>query len=465
MIASSHEGKNTSAEIAEETRRTQCLGLLAEFESAGELVAAAKKLRNEGFSKLEAFTPFPVHGIDDVLGIPKSPLPWFALAAGIVGGVSALAFQWWTNAVAYPYIISGKPMFSLPANVPVAFEVIILLAAFATFFGMLILNGLPGLSNPLLHNDKFRRATNDGFCLMVAADDESYAEGTAELILDATNASHVEQIEGTVVKTPIPRVLILSGAVLLSLALIPPLLVAKARVTTSDKPRIHNFFDMDFQPKFKSQTESSLFADGRAARPRLQGTIPRGSFLLEDPRFAFGIEPHGEELASRTNPTAEVALQVGDGGQRSNNSPGAGQDEGIATSSNAATTNYVDRVPVEVDEAFLRVGRTQFNIHCSICHGKAGYGNGLVSQRALKLQQGTWVPPTSLHSPHLFQQPDGQLFNSITNGVRKMPAYGHQIAPRERWAIVAYIRALQRSQKSTIDDVPEDYRPTLREFN
>jgi cytochrome c len=178
--------------------------------------------------------------------------------------------------------------------------------------------------------------------------------------------------------------------------------------------------------------------------------------LVEDERFVYGVEPDvsdaSAERADASGATIEVAIQ-----EKSETNTELQVDRELP--------NYVDRVPMEVNDMLLREGRTQFNIHCAVCHGKAGYGNGLASQRALELEQGTWVPPTSLHSPHLFEQPDGQLFNSITNGVRKMPAYGHQIAPRERWAIVAYIRALQRSQQTTIDDVPEDYRPTLREFN
>ena len=147
------------------------LGILAEFTDPKTLLGAAKKLRGRGHKGLEAFSPFPIHGLDDALGIRSSRLPWLVLVAGIVGGVAAIALQWWTNAVDYPFLISGKPLFSLPANIPVTFEVIILAAALAAFFGMLWINGLPKLANPLLRNDRFRAATNNGFFLFVSTDD------------------------------------------------------------------------------------------------------------------------------------------------------------------------------------------------------------------------------------------------------------------------------------------------------
>lgn len=469
MIAATEEQQRLEAKLASsKTKEIRRLGTLAEFSSPEQLKSAAKRLREHGFTQLDAFSPFPIHGIDDVLKIKRSALPWLVLVAGLIGGVSALAFQWWTNAIDYPYIISGKPMFSLPANIPVTFEVVILLAAFAAFFGMLGLNGLPRLSNPLLGNEHFRRVTDDGFFLLIEADDERYTEDMAAVVLELTEATHVEELDDQSVDTPIPRTIKLVAVALCSIALIPPLIVAKARATTSEKPRVHNFFDMDFQPKFKSQATSNLFADGRAARPRVEGTIPRGSSLVEDPRFVYGIEPNAVagNVESMKSEGAESALTVEVAIEAVTTSTGEvpvdNQEPGPSPTSQP---NYVQRVPFKVDDALLRDGRTQFNIHCAVCHGKSGYGNGLVSQRALALEQGTWVPPTSIHSPHLLDQPDGQLFNSITNGVRKMPAYGHQIAPRERWAIVAYLRAMQRSQNAAIEDVPEDYRPTLREFN
>ena len=118
--------------------------------------------------------------------------------------------------------------------------------------------------------------------------------------------------------------------------------------------------------------------------------------------------------------------------------------------------NYVNRVPMEVNE-LLREGRTQFNIHCAVCHGKAGYGNGLASQRALELEQGTWVPPTSLHSPHLFEQPDGttlQLdhqWRSQDAGLRTSDCRvsdGRSSPTSERFSVVSKRRS-KTSQKTT----------------
>ena len=426
----------------EDMPERESLGVLAEYRSPHELVNAAKSLREDGFTEMEAFSPFPVHGIDEALGIKGSRLPWMVLTSGVFGGAVALWFQWWTNTIDYPYIISGKPFFSLPANIPVTFEFTILMSAFAAFFGMLLLNGLPRLANPLLANERFRKVTDDGFFLLIKPADKEHASSVASVVRDRTSASSVEELTFEKKSERLPRYVGMAAAVLVSAALLPPLMVAKARATTSDKPRFHNFFNMDFQPKFKSQTDSTLFADGRAMRPRVEGTMPRGGLEL-DSRFYFGVE----ESDGLLHTVKQVGQQL-DGSAESDLQP-----------------NYVKTVPVPVDEEMLSRGRTQFNIHCSACHGKAGYGNGLVSQRAIELEQGTWVPPTSLHSPHLLDQPDGQIFNSITNGVRKMSAYGHQVPPEDRWAIIAYIRALQRSQNASLEDVPEDYRQKLREFN
>lgn len=402
------------------SRPTRVIG---QFSSAAELKQAARDLKDQGQSVTDAHTPFPIHGLDDILDVPPTRLPWLVLGAGLSGAAIALAFQWWTNTVDYPFLVSGKPLFSLPANIPVTFEVTILAAALTAFFGMLALNRLPRLANPIFASDLFRTATDDRFFLVV----ETTEVDSAREQLQAVGAAASEVIPA---EEPPPKVspkVWFAAATMGVLAFIPPLLIASARETTSEKPRFHNFFDMDVQPKRKAQTVSRLFEDGRAMRPRVAGTIARGQ-LKVDRRRHFGREPAGDATQD-------------------------GKD------------NWVEEFPLPVTDELMQRGREQFNIHCAVCHGRGGKGNGLVSQRALALDQGTWVPPTSLHADYVRQQPIGQLFHSITNGIRKMPAYGHQIPVDDRWAIVLYIRALQRSQAATIDDVPAEMRPSLRELN
>jgi mono/diheme cytochrome c family protein len=128
----------------------------------------------------------------------------------------------------------------------------------------------------------------------------------------------------------------------------------------------------------------------------------------------------------------------------------------------AGDGEFIEAIPVPVSKSMMERGRERYDIHCSPCHGLSGYGDGTVSRRADQLQEGTWTPPTSFHSELIRGRPDGHIYNTIANGIRNMPAYGTQIPVEDRWAIVAYVRALQRSQNATIDDVPSDLRTQLR---
>ncbi|MEW6741665.1 MAG: cytochrome c [Planctomycetota bacterium] len=212
-------------------------------------------------------------------------------------------------------------------------------------------------------------------------------------------------------KQPILPVAMLLGA----LALVPLVMVARARVSKSDLPRIHLVPDMDSQPKFKAQAANPLFADGRAMRLPVEGTVARG-------------ELHDDEH-----------LELG-------------KLNGV----------WAETFPVAVTADLMQRGRERFDIYCAPCHGLAGAGDGIVHQRSVALQEGTWVPPTSLHDDTVRIRPVGHLFNTITRGIRNMPAYGSQIALKDRWAIVAYVRALQRSQHATLADVPAEMRDLVR---
>jgi mono/diheme cytochrome c family protein len=126
------------------------------------------------------------------------------------------------------------------------------------------------------------------------------------------------------------------------------------------------------------------------------------------------------------------------------------------------TGEFSDRFPLPVDEALLARGQQRYEVHCAVCHGLAGDGAGTVHRRAEGLQEGTWTPPTDLASELVVSRPHGHLLNTITNGIRNMPAYGPQITVPDRWAIVAYVRALQRARTATLNDVPEEARKSLQ---
>ena len=213
-----------------------------------------------------------------------------------------------------------------------------------------------------------------------------------------------------------PRWLISIVVILVALSWIPVALILRARTVKKSEPRIHIIQDMDNQPKVKAQSRFMLFADRRGMRPPVPGTVARGSVI--------------------DNPALELGKADGDA--------------------------WVEEGPVPVTMPLLERGRQRYEIYCSPCHGLSGYGDGMVSQRADQLQEGTWTPPTSFHTDLVRTRPDGHLFNTISNGIRNMPSYGSQIPVDDRWAIVAYVRALQRSQNATIDDVPADLQAQLR---
>jgi mono/diheme cytochrome c family protein len=208
---------------------------------------------------------------------------------------------------------------------------------------------------------------------------------------------------------------------------VPLALIARARSTKSAEPRVHLIQDMDAQPRYGPQASSKVFADGRSMRQPVEGTVARGE-LNEDDRYSRGYSSARNETTGKWDVT------------------------------------YFTGFPpqVAVDEKFILRGQERFDIYCSVCHGKAGYGDGPVAQRAAELQEGKWVPPTSMHADAVRARQEGHLFNTITNGIRTMPAYGPQIPVSDRWAIVAYIRALQLSQNAPLEAVPSEKRGTLR---
>jgi hypothetical protein len=170
-------------------------GLLAEFPDVDSVVQAAKQVRAAGYTHWDVHSPFPIHGIDHAMGIRPTILPWLVLCGGLTGVVVGLLLQWYTNAFDYPFLISGKPFMSMPAFVPVIFELAVLLSALTAVFGMLGLNRLPMLYNPLFKSDRFRRVTADRFFISISARDPKFDQAATGRLLESLNATAVERVE------------------------------------------------------------------------------------------------------------------------------------------------------------------------------------------------------------------------------------------------------------------------------
>ncbi|MEM8865123.1 MAG: quinol:electron acceptor oxidoreductase subunit ActD, partial [Planctomycetota bacterium] len=437
------------------------LGLLAEFAGPDELVEAADKTTDAGYSRVEAFSPFPIHGIDEALKAKKTILPWLVFVCGATGCIVALAMQYYMNATeawwpfsGYQYRISGKPYFSLPANIPVTFELIILFSSFGSFFGMWALNKLPMLSNPLFKNPRFSTATSHGFFLWIDAKDKKFDEGDASSYLQSIGASAVDPIHEEVAGRDVPGILLSIGAVATAFALVPPLWVAAA-AGQSSLPRLSIWWCMDYQPKYKAQsaTSNSLFADGRSMRKAIPGTVARGA-LTDDLRYFRGLESEDQTIAASSRANVQfVNLLQNEGGEGEGGGDGSGEGDGGEESATPPEPDWTADFPeqVKITAEMMDRGEQRFNIYCATCHGLDGLGKGLITLRAQALEQGSWVQPTSLHTDDVRNQPVGKLFHSISNGVRRMPGYGQQISVEDRWAIIMYIRALQRQRAATLD--------------
>lgn len=423
---------NQDSQNTPSSSQTRVAAVLGRFDTAGALKSAAEQVRDEGYRVWDSHSPFPIHGMERAMGIRPTVLPWLVFGAGLTGAIVAMLLQWWTNAVDYPFLISGKPFFSIPANIPVAFELVILFSALTAFGGALILNQLPQFQHPVFESDEFRRATSDGFFISIEAKDPKFDEAKTVAFLESIGAA-VDVCRVPVREAALPKAIPWIIAFAVTLAFLPPLGVAWYGASVKRQPRIHPLQDMAFQPKYKAQSENDHYSDRRSMRRPVAGTIAQGQLAL-DTRFFQGKDGKGD---------------------------------------------YVTELPIPVDEQHMLRGRERFNIYCAPCHGFSGglpegvgdggdarNWDGMVTIRASERAaqgDGTWTPPRVLHSKYVQDQPDGKIFETITagvdnQGIRTMPGYAKQISVEDRWAIILYMRALGRSQNAPEDDVPEAKR-------
>ncbi len=180
-------------------------GYLAEYSTPGEVLHAAEKVRDAGYSNWDCLTPFPVHGLDHAMGMKKTILPWIVIGGGLTGLTTAILLQWYVNSPftqsaslylfsGYPLNISGKPYWSIPPNVPIMFELTVLLSSLSAFFGLWALIRLPRFHHPLFNVARFRRVTDDKFFVLIEASDIKFDLRESLALLETTHPAAIEEV-------------------------------------------------------------------------------------------------------------------------------------------------------------------------------------------------------------------------------------------------------------------------------
>jgi hypothetical protein len=169
-------------------------GLMAEFEEHEELLEAARRAYGEGYRRMDAYSPFPVEGLSEALGLEQSSIPLFTLAGGIIGGLGAYFMEWISMAKLYPINVGGRPMNSWPNFIPVTFELTVLIASVSAFVGVFVLCRLPQPHHPVFNVSEFERASNDRFFLCIDADDPKFDLGETRKFLESLKSCKVTEV-------------------------------------------------------------------------------------------------------------------------------------------------------------------------------------------------------------------------------------------------------------------------------
>ncbi len=375
-------------------RSNKLFGISALFNTPDEIIHAAKVIAESGYKKFDINTPYPVHGMDRAMKLKPSKLGYITLAFGLGGAAFALFFMWWTMSVDYPQIIGGKPTFAFPAFIPVTFEVTVLLATLSTVIGLItFMFGFPDNKQPLHDTNYMKKVSADKFGAVIYANDSQFNESRVRELFSSLKGKDVELIYELEKETyPIFQPKFLM------------LLFVVAVVTSGTTYFILNkllfmppFNWMAYQDKTTAQEKSEFFADHYAMRTKVEGTVARG----------FISYPYTGE----SNPTEVLSNPL------------------LPTREN------------------LELGQNKFLTFCSPCHGNYADGDSRL--------RGQFPNPPTLHSTRAREFSDGMIYHIIVNGQNSMPSYAPQTTSDERWAIVNYVRVLQRAKNAKDSDIEQ----------
>lgn len=367
-------------------------GITALFKSPDEIISVANKIAEAGYTKFDVNTPYPVHGMDDAMKLKPSRLGFITLVFGLTGAAVALLFMYWTMSIDYPMVIGGKPFFALPAFIPVTFEVTVLLATVMTVVSMLaIFFGLPRNNHPLHNTNYMKKVSKDHYGVVIESVDPKFDELKIKEFLGSLNPVDTE-----LVYYPVADGYAIFQPKFLMFLFLTVIVVSGGTYFLLNKLMYMTPFDwMMEQDKLTPQKTSELFSDGYGMRKPVEGSVARG-FIP----YPFKGEDNPREVL--LNPF-------------------------IPTKEN------------------IELGKKKYLTYCSPCHGDFGDGDSRL--------KGQFPNPPTLHSSRGREFSDGMIYHIITNGQNIMPSYASQIARDERWAIVNYIRVLQRAKNSTESDL------------
>ena len=358
------------------------------FDTPDEIMHAAEKASKK-YRKFDVHTPYPVHGMDGAMGLGESGIGWVTLVVGTTCMLLFAAFIAWVSLVDYPNIWAGKPYFSLPGYIPILFEVLILTGSISTVLVLFfVVSGFPNNNHPLHDTAYMQRTSDDKFGLCIEAEDEQFNSGDAAAFLEELGAKSVDTIFYDSAEAS--SGLSLGNPVFLSIATVVAIgFSGLVYFGLNRMVFLPPFNWMSVQDKVVPQDTSTIFADGRTMQLPVQETISRG-YLLES--FKDDPDAMGKYFANPLPRTEEV----------------------------------------------FALGKEKYESRCSACHGNYAEGDA-------RLHDQFPAPPT-LHSKRLMQEwSDGRIYHVISHGQNIMPSYAKQLTKDERWAIVHYIRALQRS--------------------
>ncbi len=371
-------------------------GVGALFNSPNKVKEVAHKISQLGYKHWDVHSSYPLHGLPKAMKLKWSPLGYVALALGLTGTLTGLFLTYWTMSVDYPLTIGGKPWFSFPAFVPVLFELTVLLAAVGTSIVMLfVLFKFPNNRHPLHNSDYMNKVSVDKLGVFVESKDSKFDRDFIYNFFREEGAEEIVEVyfdsNDLVFKPKVfePKFIVF----LIVVALVTSFV---SYFVNNKLPYMPPFDFMANQFRLNPQKASDFFADGFGMRTPPRGSVARGQLIYP---FKGKPEEAGQLLFNPYPPTKEI----------------------------------------------IELGKQKYNTFCSPCHGWLGEGDSHL--------RGQFPNPPSLHTDRVRNWTDGRIYHVIVDGQNVMPSYASQLTEKERWAIVNYIRVLQRSMNAKEEDV------------